>query len=84
MIRPSNRSIEEEELVSDEQSTCERLPREAFVLVHMEGLTAREAAALLEMPAGTLKSHLHRAIGKLRRELADLQDPAREEGHEEA
>ncbi len=49
-----------------------RKQREAFVLVHMDGFTAREAAAILGMADGTLKSHLHRALAKLRVELADL------------
>jgi RNA polymerase sigma-70 factor (ECF subfamily) len=49
-----------------------RKQREAFVLVHMDGFTSREAAAILGMADGTLKSHLHRALGKLRAELADL------------
>jgi RNA polymerase sigma factor (sigma-70 family) len=51
--------------------------REAFVLVHLEGLTVHEAAALAGSPVGTLKSHLHRALTKLRDELGDLraEDP---------
>jgi RNA polymerase sigma-70 factor (ECF subfamily) len=57
-----------------------RLPRgqrEAFVLVHLEGLTLREAAETTGRATGTLKSHLHRAIHSLRAQLADL-DPRRE------
>ena len=46
--------------------------REAFVLVHMEGFTGREAAALMGSREGTVKSHLHRALVHLRRELADV------------
>jgi RNA polymerase sigma-70 factor (ECF subfamily) len=52
-----------------------RRQREAFVLVHLDGFTVEETAELLGMSTGTLKSHLHRALVKLRRELADL-DPA--------
>ena len=48
--------------------------REAFVLVHLEGWTVREAAELMGSPAGTVKSHLHRALLKLRDELGDLRD----------
>jgi RNA polymerase sigma-70 factor (ECF subfamily) len=48
--------------------------RQAFVLVHMEQFRAREAAEILRMPVGTLKSHLHRALVRLRRELADLSE----------
>jgi len=49
-----------------------RSQKEAFVLVHLEGFSVREAAALMEKPEGTVKSHLHRALQTLRRELADL------------
>lgn len=48
--------------------------REAFVLVHMEGLTVTEAAALLGKAEGTIKSHLQRALKALRQQLADLQE----------
>jgi RNA polymerase sigma-70 factor (ECF subfamily) len=52
-----------------------RLPRgqrEAFVLVHLEGMTIAEAAAASGRAEGTIKSHLHRALRALRMELADL------------
>ena len=49
-----------------------RSQREAFVLVHLEGFSVREAAACMGKPEGTVKSHLHRALRTLRRELADL------------
>jgi RNA polymerase sigma-70 factor (ECF subfamily) len=52
-----------------------RSQREAFVLVHLEGFRVRECAEVLGKPIGTVKSHLHRALVSLRRELADLQDP---------
>jgi RNA polymerase sigma-70 factor (ECF subfamily) len=48
--------------------------REAFILVHLEGFTVGETAALLGKPTGTVKSHLHRALRTLRAELSDLQD----------
>jgi RNA polymerase sigma-70 factor (ECF subfamily) len=51
-----------------------RRQREAFILVHLEGFTVSESAALLGKPTGTVKSHLHRALRTLRTELADLQD----------
>jgi RNA polymerase sigma-70 factor (ECF subfamily) len=57
-----------------------RLPRgqrEAFVLVHLEGLSLREAADATGRATGTIKSHLHRALRSLRAELADM-DPRRE------
>jgi len=46
--------------------------REAFVLVHLEGFSVREAAELLGRRPGTLKTHLKRAAAKLRGELGDL------------
>jgi RNA polymerase sigma-70 factor (ECF subfamily) len=48
--------------------------REAFVLVHLEGWTVREAAEMMGSPLGTVKSHLHRALTKLRDELGDLRE----------
>lgn len=50
--------------------------REAFVLVHLEGYTVVEAAALVGRAPGTLKSHLHRALTTLRVQLADLKEAA--------
>lgn len=46
--------------------------RDAFVLVHWEGFTVVEAAAVVGCSDGTLRSHLHRARRTLRAELADL------------
>jgi RNA polymerase sigma-70 factor (ECF subfamily) len=54
--------------------------REAFVLVHLEGFTVRETAALLGKPDGTIKSHLHRALRALRVELADLREREEDRG----
>ena len=51
-----------------------RRQREAFVLVHLEEFSVREAAQVLRVADGTLKSHLHRALTKLREQLADLND----------
>ncbi|GIX48897.1 MAG: RNA polymerase sigma factor [Candidatus Tectimicrobiota bacterium] len=48
--------------------------RTAFVLVHLEGFSVREAAQVMAKPEGTVKSHLHRALRLLRQELADLAD----------
>ena len=46
--------------------------REAFVLVHLEGFTVREAAEVAGRAPGTMKSHLHRALVSLRAALADI------------
>ncbi len=49
--------------------------RTVFTLVHLEGFTISEAAGMAGMAPGTAKSHLHRALAKLRAALA----PQREE-----
>ncbi len=53
-----------------------RSQRECFLLVHGEGFTVREAAAILGKAEGTVKSHLHRALTALRRDLDDLRSVA--------
>jgi RNA polymerase sigma-70 factor, ECF subfamily len=49
--------------------------RTIFTLVHLEGFTVVEAATIAAIAPGTAKSHLHRALKTLRREL----EPQREE-----
>jgi RNA polymerase sigma-70 factor (ECF subfamily) len=48
--------------------------REVFVLVHLERFTVSETATLLGKAPGTVKSHLHRALRALRRDLAAVYD----------
>lgn len=53
-----------------------RLPereQDVVVLSVLEGYSEREVAATLGIPAGTVKSRLARAKGKLRHELASLE-----------
>ncbi len=50
--------------------------REAFVCIHLQGLTVEETAQVLGRAPGTIKSHLHRALKKLRAELGDLREDA--------
>lgn len=45
--------------------------REAFLLVKVEGLKLREAADVLDIPQGTVKSRLHEAIRKLQVALTE-------------
>ena len=52
-----------------------RRQREALVLVHLEQFTVNETAELLGTSPGTVKTHLHRALRTLRRDLADLREP---------
>lgn len=52
--------------------------REAFVLVKAEGLTSKEAAAVLKVPQGTVQSRVHDATLRLRALLSE-----EEENHHE-
>lgn len=68
-------------------AALDKLPRgqrEAFVLVHLEGFTIREASEMTGKAMGTLKSHLHRALQALRGELADLEPLATTTSRREA
>jgi RNA polymerase sigma-70 factor, ECF subfamily len=60
--------------------------REAFLLVEVQGLTVAEAAKVLEIPAGTVKSRLHHARIQLRRRLGGTAERSphskMEENHE--
>lgn len=47
--------------------------RAVFVLRHQEELPLKEIAAILELEEGTVKTHLHRAVQLLRKELKDLE-----------
>jgi len=45
--------------------------REVLLLVSIEGLSYREIAAVLGIPAGTVMSRLHRGRQELRKQLSD-------------
>ena len=62
--------------IADAMARLTSAQREAFVLVHLEGIPVSETASILGKAAGTVKSHLHRALEVLRRELADLREDA--------
>jgi RNA polymerase sigma-70 factor (ECF subfamily) len=49
-----------------------RTQRTAFVLVHLEGFSLREAAVCMGKAEGPVQHHLHRAMQTLRHELAHL------------
>ena len=61
-------------LVGGDEAAAEDIAQEAFVLVHEEGFTTREAARMLDRSQGTIKTHLHRALQALRRDLGDLRE----------
>jgi len=71
-------------LESDEQrrsvrGAVRRLPdplRQVLLLVYYHGLKYREAAEVLSIPVGTVKSRLHAAIGRLERYLTHAHLPA--------
>ena len=48
------------------------MQRTTFTMVHLEGFTVSETADILEIAVGTAKSHLHRALKHLRRDLREL------------
>ena len=43
--------------------------RTAMVLFHQQELSIEEIARVMEMPVGTIKSHLHRARAAMRKTL---------------
>ena len=47
--------------------------REVFVLRHWHGFSTREVADFLRIDEGTVKSHLKRAVDKLKSQLSDNQ-----------
>lgn len=58
------------------QEALMKLParyREVFLLRHVEGLSGREAAEVLELPEATVRTHLYRAREELRRMLTEMQ-----------
>lgn len=51
--------------------------REVVLLHEVEGLSYEEAALVLGVPVGTVKSRLHHAFANLRKSLSDYQEGAR-------
>jgi RNA polymerase sigma-70 factor, ECF subfamily len=50
--------------------------REVVVLRELEGLDVREVAEILNLPEGTVKSRLHRALADLRRIILEIKNQA--------
>jgi len=60
------------------RQAIERLPeqlRQVVLLVYYQGLKYREAAGVLSIPVGTVKSRLHAAMQKLNEVLSRIHDP---------
>ena len=51
--------------------------REVVILHEVEGMTYEEAAVVLGVPVGTVKSRLHHAFLQLRRQLMPVEEAAR-------
>lgn len=81
-VEPSGDSFLRRRL-RDAVARLSRSQRDAFILVHLEGFTVKDSATLLGKAEGTVKSHLHRALSKLRAELDDVGRDEREQRHEE-
>ncbi|WP_236656534.1 RNA polymerase sigma factor [Streptacidiphilus jiangxiensis] len=64
---PSRRDIEQAADVSDVLARLSPEHRAVIVLRDVEGLDESEAAELLELPVGTVKSRLHRARDNFRK-----------------
>ncbi|SDQ71540.1 RNA polymerase sigma factor SigE [Quadrisphaera sp. DSM 44207] len=72
------RAFERAHLDLDVQAALDRLPpafRDVVVLVDVEELSYEEAARVLDVKMGTVRSRLHRARAQLRRELVHLAPP---------
>ena len=53
--------------------------RQAILLYYMEEKSYEEVAAMLDLPLGTVKTHLHRARKQLAEAIGALNEPALEE-----
>jgi len=72
---PSNPPTTDPSLRRHIHDAMERLSdsqREVFVLVYLEGLTLDQSAQVLGKAPGTVRTHLHRALKALRRDLEGL------------
>jgi len=63
------------ELVSQAVDNLPKTAREVVILIYFQGLKYREAAEVLSIPVGTVKSRLHAAIGKLSETLTQTHLP---------
>jgi RNA polymerase sigma-70 factor (ECF subfamily) len=55
-------------------ATLSARQRVVFTLRHFEEMPLAEIAEMLKLEVGTVKSHLHRAVGIVRREMQHLQE----------
>lgn len=71
-LAPDRRALDAERdlHLRDQVARLPSLYRDAVVLRHLEGLTTRDTAALLDVPEATLRTRLHRAAKLLRSRMA--------------
>lgn len=75
--------IEAEERRNQIRASVEQLPdhlRLAVLLIYYQGMKYRDAAEILGIPVGTVKSRLHAAMIKLREAWKEQMQPERDEG----
>jgi len=65
---------EEQERWAGLLATLPRGWREAVVLRHVEGLPYAEVAEVLGRPVGTVKTHVHRGVRRLREQLQEREE----------
>jgi RNA polymerase sigma-70 factor (ECF subfamily) len=58
--------------------------RQALVLFHQQGLSVQETAAVMELPVGTVKSHLHRARASMRQIIGEIGPGSDQAQHDES
>ncbi len=67
--REATAHAEQQRLVREALAALEEPVREILTLRHIEGMTCPQIARLLNLPEGTVWSHLHRGLQTLRRQL---------------
>jgi RNA polymerase sigma-70 factor (ECF subfamily) len=76
-VRDPEAETEKQEMAAAVMGVLEHLPlkmRQVFVLREIEGFGYDEIARMLNLPRGTAKSRMHRAVRLIRRELGDNRD----------
>jgi len=75
--REGTRAADDRIRVRDAVDALPDLYRQVVFLVYIQGLTYREAASVLDVPVGTLKSRMNYALNLLRDELTEEEVTAR-------
>lgn len=62
------------ERIREALETLNPAQKEVFVLREEAGMSFKEISEMLDIPLNTALSHMHRAVGALRKTLADLEE----------